>query len=295
MSTKSFDLYAHVTNTIIAAIEAGTTEFTLPWQRTGIGEILPVNAQTGAAYNGINILSLWATAMNRGYQRGLWATYRQWAELGAQVRKGERGSCVVFYKQYEVEPDQSDADDDGKRRVARASFAFNAAQVDGFELPDLPDLPPIDRIGQADRLIAYLRPDIRFGGDKAYYSPSHDFIQMPDERLFTASDSVKRSEDYYAVLFHELTHWSGAKPRLNRELGKRFGDHAYAMEELVAELGSALLCGSLSITPQPRADHAGYIAHWLDVMKADKRAIFSAAAKANEAVTFLRAAVPGAP
>ena len=294
MSTKSFDLYKHVTDTIIAAIEAGTSEFALPWQRTGIGEILPVNAQTGAAYNGINILSLWATAMNRGYERGLWATYRQWAELGAQVRKGERGSCVVFYKQYEVEPDQTSEGDDGKRRVARVSFVFNAAQVGGFELPDLPDLPPIDRIGQADRLIAYLRPDIRFGGDKACYSPSHDFIQMPDERLFTASDSVKRSEDYYAVLFHELTHWSGAKPRLNRELGKRFGDHAYAMEELVAELGSAFLCGSLSITPQPRADHAGYIAHWLDVMKADKRAIFSAAAKANEAVTFLRAAVPDA-
>jgi antirestriction protein ArdC len=292
MTTISFDLYAHVTDSIIAAIEAGTAEFAMPWQRTGIGEILPANAMTGAAYNGINILSLWAEAIHRGYDRGLWATYRQWAELGAQVQKGERGSCVVFYKQYEVEPDQGDADDDGKRRVARASFVFNAAQVDGFELPGIPDLPPIDRIGRADTLIAHLRPDIRFGGEQAYYSGAHDFIHMPDERLFTASDSVRRSEDYYAVLFHELTHWSGAKHRLGRDLGKRFGDHAYAMEELIAELGSAFLCGSLSISPKPRADHAGYIAHWLDVMKADKRAIFSAAAKASEAVAYLRRIVP---
>lgn len=185
MTTKSFDLYAHMTDTIIAAIEAGPAEFTLPWQRTGIGEILPINASTMAAYNGINIVSLWATAMNRGYERGLWATYRQWAELGAQVRKGERGSCVIFYKQYEVEPDQSDADDDGKRRVARASFVFNAAQVDGFELPGLPDLPPIERIKRADALIAQTCAEILHGGEQAFYSRKHDCIQMPDERLFS--------------------------------------------------------------------------------------------------------------
>jgi antirestriction protein ArdC len=204
------------------------------------------------------------------------------------VRRGERGSCVIFYKQYEVEPNQSDADDDGKRRVARASFVFNVAQVDGFELPGLLDLPPIERIARADALIAQTRAEILHGGEQAFYSRKYDCIQMPDDRLFTASDAGKRSEDYYAVLFHELTHWSGAEHRLGRELGKRFGDHAYAMEELIAELGSAFLCGSLSITPQPRPDHAGYIAHWLEVMKADKRAIFTAAAKASEAVSFLR-------
>jgi antirestriction protein ArdC len=287
MTTKSFDLYSHVTNTIVAAIEAGQTKFTLPWQRTGIGEILPINAATASAYNGINVVSLWATAMDRGYERGLWATYRQWAQLGAQVRKGERGSCVVFYKQYEVEPDQSDADDDGKRRVARASFVFNVAQVDGFELPGLADLPPVNRIADAEALIARTGATIEHGGEQAFYSHSRDCIHMPDERLFTASDACRRSEDYYAVLFHELTHWSGVQHRLNRVLGARFGDNAYAMEELVAELGSAFLCSSLSITPQPRPDHAGYIAQWLDVMKADKKAIFSAAAKASEAANFI--------
>lgn len=156
------------------------------------------------------------------------------------------------------------------------------------EIPGLPDLPPIQRIARADALIAQTRAEILHGGDQAFYTRKYDCIQMPHERLFTASDTGKRSEDYYAVLFHELTHWSGVENRLNRELGKRFGDHAYAMEELIAELGSAFLCGSLSITPQPRPDHAGYIAHWLDVMKADKRAIFTAAAKASEAISFLR-------
>jgi antirestriction protein ArdC len=292
MTTRSFDLHQHITDTIVTAIESGQTDFTMPWQRTGIGEILPVNAATGAAYNGINILTLWATAMERNYQRGLWGTYRQWAELGAQVRKGERGSCVVFYKQYEVEPDSDNADDDGTRRVARASCVFNAGQVDGFELPGIPDLPPVDRIVRADALIARTGAVIAHGGEQAYYSRKHDLIQMPDERLFTASDAARRSEDYYTVLFHELTHWTGVEARLDRELGKRFGDDAYAMEELVAELGSAFLCGSLSITPQPRADHAGYIAHWLEVMKADKRAIFTAAARANDAAAYLRRLAP---
>jgi antirestriction protein ArdC len=294
MKTKSFDLYAHVTNTIVAAIEAGATEFSLPWQRTGIGDVLPLNASTGAAYNGVNILSLWAEAMTRGYSRGLWATYRQWAALGAQVRKGARGACVVFYKEFDAEPDPANDSDDGKRRVARASWVFNAQDVDGYAQPDLPDRPPIDKLVMAEILVEKNQPDIRHGGDQAYYAPKADYIQIPDERLFSAADSARRTEDYYAVLFHELTHWTGASHRLNRDMHKRFGDRTYAMEELVAELGSAFLCGELSITPVPRPDHAGYIAGWLDAMKADKRAIFTAAARASEAARYLGRALKSA-
>jgi antirestriction protein ArdC len=294
MKPKSFDLYAHVTDTIVAAIEAGATEFFLPWQRTGIGDVLPVNASTGASYNGINILSLWAEAMTRGYARGIWATYRQWAALGVQVRKGEHGACVVFYKEYEADPDPENDADDGKRRVARASWVFNAQQVEGYQQPEMPDLPPIDRIVMAEVLVEKNHPDIRHGGDQAYYTPTADYIQMPDERLFTAEQAAKRTEDYYAVLFHELTHWTGAPHRLNRDMHKRFGDSVYAMEELVAELGSAFLCGELSITPVPRPDHAGYIARWLETMKADKRAIFTAAARASEAASYLNRALKSA-
>jgi antirestriction protein ArdC len=230
--------------------------------------------------------------MTCGYE--LWATYRQWALLGAQVRKGARGACVVFYREYDTDPDPEDASDDGKRRVARASWVFNAAQVHGFELPGLPDRPPVEKLVDPEVLVVRNGADIRHGGEQAYYSRAQDFIQMPDERLFAAADNAQRTQDYYAVLFHELTHWTGAKHRLDRDMHERFGERTYAMEELVAELGAAFLCSTLS-TPVPRPDHAGYIAHWLEAMKADKHAIFKAAARAGEAVSFLKKAIEGVP
>jgi antirestriction protein ArdC len=295
--SPSFDLHARVTDTIVAAIEAGNTVASLPWRRTGLPNCLPANAHSKAAYNGINIVALWAAGMLRGYPFALWATYRQWAELGAQVRKGEKASTVVFYKEFAVDADPDDADDDGMRRVAHASSVFNVAQVDGFTIPEMPELPPIERLLRAEELVSASRAEIRQGGDMAYYrrpadDGSGDFIQMPDERLFQAEQQWQRTEDYYSVLLHELTHWTSPASRCNRVLGKRFGDAAYSMEELVAELGSAFLCAELGITGQPRADHAGYIAHWLEVLKSDKRAIFTAAARASEAVAYLKALGP---
>lgn len=281
------DVHQSVTDHIIAAIEAGAGPASLPWHRTGASSIMPRNAATGQSYNGINVVALWATAQIRAYPLSVWGTYRQWQGLDAQVRKGEKAALVVFYKEFEVDPDPSDDADTGKRHVARASWVFNAAQVDGFTPPDAPaPLPPIARDARAEAFIAATGADIRVGGESAYYRPSTDHIQMPDEHLFRA-DGQQRSEDWYSVLTHELGHWSGAEKRLNRQFGKRFGDDAYAIEELVAELTSAFLCAELGITPQPRADHAHYIGHWLRVMKADKRAVFAASARASEAVRYL--------
>lgn len=210
------------------------------------------------------------------------------------MRKGEKGTPIVFYKEFSVDADPGQAGDDGTRRVARASWVFNASQVDGYTVPGLPDLPPIAREANAEAFIAATGADIRHGGDMAYYRPSTDHIQMPDERLFTGSKLSSRTEDYYSVLGHELTHWSGADKRLNRLMKARFGDAAYAMEELVAELGAAFLCADLGITHTPRADHAAYIANWLQVLKSDKKAIFTAAAKASEAVQYLAGFSPEA-
>ncbi len=287
------DLHAQVTNLIISAIEQGGTTVTMPWQRSGLPTMLPSNAHSKASYNGINIVALWSAAMLRGYPYAVWATYRQWTELGAQVRKGEKASTVIFYKEFSVDADPDKADDDGMRRVARASSVFNAAQVDGFAQTELPELPAITRIANAEALIAASRAEIRHGGEMAFYrrpvaDGSGDYIQMPDERRFQAHEDAQRSEDYYSVLLHELTHWTSAPDRCDRQLGKRFGDAAYAMEELIAELGAAFLCAELGITSTPRADHAGYLAHWLDAMKSDKRAIFTAAARASEAVAYLK-------
>lgn len=286
----SRDLHADITNQLIAAIEADPGKPSLPWRRQGGALHIPVNALTGNAYRGINIVSLWVAAASRGYATPLWGTYRQWAEKGAQVRRGEKSSLVVFYKEYEAVPDPDDADDTGTRRVARASHVFNADQVEGFELPPLPlSLGPIERLAQADAFVTATGATIRHGGDRAFFAPASDHIQMPEEGLFTGTQTMTRSEGYYATLVHELVHWSGAKHRLARDLGKRFGDNAYAAEELVAEIGAAFLCAELKITQDVRPDHAQYLANWLTLFKDDSRAIFAAAARASEAAAWLKA------
>lgn len=287
------DIHAEITNKLIAAIEADPGKPSMPWRRSSTPLFMPSNALTGNAYNGINIVSLWVAAEVQGYGTPIWATYRQWSELGAQVRKGEKSSLVVFYKEYESEPDPLNADDDGKRRVARASYVFNASQVDGFAAPGAPELlGPVERLSAVDRFITATGAKVEHGGERAFYRPSTDHIQMPDEGLFCGTGTMTRSEAYYAVLTHELTHWSGASKRLNRDMGKRFGDAAYAAEEFVAEIASAFLCSELGITQDTRDDHAQYLAHWLKLLKDDNRAIFAAAAKASEAVAYLKGLQP---
>jgi antirestriction protein ArdC len=254
------DIHAEITGKLIAAIEADPGKPSMPWRKSSAPLFMPSNALTGNAYNGINIVSLWVAAECLGYTAPVWATYRQWSELGAQVRKGEKSSLVVFYKEYEADPNPDVSDDAGKRRVARASYVFNASQVDGYTLPDAPTpLGPIERLEAVDRFIAATGARIEHGGDRAFYRPSTDHIQMPDEGLFCGTDTLTRTEGYYAKA---LTHWTAAPTRLGRELGKRFGDAAYAAEELVAEIASASLCSELGITQDTRADHAQYLAQW---------------------------------
>lgn len=283
------DIHAEITAKLVASIEADPGRPSLPWRRTSRPLFMPENALTKKAYNGINIVSLWVSAEVQGYDAPVWATYRQWAKIGAQVRKGEKASLVVFYKEYEATPDADKSDDDGKRRVARASYVFNAAQVDGYALPGAPEpLGPVERIAVADRFVSGTGARIEHGGERAFYRPSTDHIQMPDEGLFCGTGTMTRSEGYYATLVHECIHWSGAEKRLDRGFGKRFGDAAYAAEELVAEIGAAFLCAELGITQDVRADHAQYLAQWLKLLKDDSRAIFTAAARASEAVAYLK-------
>ncbi|GGF35498.1 hypothetical protein GCM10011321_28230 [Youhaiella tibetensis] len=285
---KGQDLHSEITRQLIAAIEANPGEPQLPWRRGGSALFIPSNALTGNAYRGINIVSLWAAAATHSYSLPVWATYRQWADKGCQVRKDERSSLVVFYKEFRVEPDKDIQGDDGRRRLARASYVFNADQVDGFARPEpIATLGPIERLAQADAFTSATKADIRHGGESAYYSTGTDHIKMPDEGLFTGTASSGRTESYYSTLLHELVHWSGAKHRLDRNMGKRFGDQEYAAEELVAELGAAFLCGELGISQTPRQDHAQYLANWLTLFKKDDRAIFRAAARASEAASFL--------
>lgn len=178
------DVHQTITDSIVASIEAGAGDPSMPWHRSGMATLLPKNAATGNAYQGINVVSLWVAAELRRYPHSLWATYKQWQSLDAQVRGGETSSLIIFYKQFEVEPSPGDEDDDGSRRVARASRVFNVAQVDGFGVEAAPDVPPLERNARADAFIAAARADIRHGGEQAFYRPSTDHIQMPDEWRF---------------------------------------------------------------------------------------------------------------
>jgi antirestriction protein ArdC len=317
---NGFNLYQSVTGQIIELIETcQASGRELPWHRAGADIFLPVNATTGSRYQGINVVSLWASAEINQFTTGTWATYKQWQSIGAQVRKGESSTLGVFYKKYvpsqksvagaaekqsgrfeDRGDENSSVDNSGDigpekeprpRWFARAFRVFNADQVDGYE-PDehseeLPEESLVERIARAETLVETTGATIGHGGGRAYYNPTGDYIQMPGMVRFRDTETSTATEGYYATLFHELTHWSGHKGRCDRDLTGRFGGASYAMEELVAELGAAFLCAELGISTQPREDHAGYLAHWLEVMREDAAAIFTAAAKASEAAKYL--------
>ena len=280
------DVHRAITDTIVSAIEAGAKEFKMPWH---LGIARPVNASTDRAYHGVNVLALWAAAQRRGFGSGYWATYRQWATVGAQVRKAERGSIVVFYKSLDVEDsEKTDAPSSQRAKlIARASWVFNADQVDGWTAPHVSGQSRIETRANVEAFIAGSRADIRHGGNMAYYDTAGDYIAVPRPDQFIATGTSTATEAYYATALHELTHWSGAPHRLARNLRIRFGDRAYAMEELVAEFGAAFLCADLHVTNAPRADHAAYVSSWLHVLHEDRTALFTAASKASVAATYL--------
>ena len=283
------NIYETITSAIVAAIESDPGDPVMPWQRGGARPVLPSNAVTGQAYRGVNILSLWVTALERGYASGEWATLRQWNEKGASVRKGEKAAPIVFYREFTAEADHTAPEDkDPERRfMARGYWVFAAEQVTGYESAAALPPNPIARNAAAETYFAATGAKVSIGGGQAYYRPSTDTIHMPDEARFFETDGRTRTAAWYSVLGHETTHWAGAPHRLNREFGKRFSDDAYCFEEACAECGAAFIAARLGLAADPHPDHARYIHHWLKIMKANPRAIFAAAAKAQEAVTYL--------
>jgi antirestriction protein ArdC len=278
------DIYAEVTNALVTSIEADPGKPIMPWNLSGINK-MPSNIASGDDYNGINVINLWVTSQVSGFATSVWGTFHQWREMGASVQKGQRSTPVVFYKQ--VTRDGPDGED-ASYRVLKYFSVFNADQVNGYDAPALSDsAEPVARIAVIDEMIKGAGVDIREVGAQAYYNPSTDQITMPDSARFFDTDSGSRSENFYAVLLHELTHWTAHPSRCDRDLRSRFGDAPYAMEELVAKIGSAFFCARLGISSTPREDHAQYLGNWLSVLKNDKKAIFTAAAKAQAAIDFV--------
>jgi len=268
--TTTNDIYQTVTDRIITALEQGTAPWLKPWAEGKCGTMGPFNAATGRPYNGINWLVL---------GEGGWLTFKQAKELGGSVRKGEKGTQIVFWSFPKIKDTET-----GEEKVvpfAKGYTVFAVEQCEGLNEAKLKAPAPITA-GQTsiNVIAAQAGAQVRHGGSKAFYSPSTDHVQMPSIDAFESADA------YAGTLAHELVHWTGHQSRCDRQFGKRFGDDAYAFEELVAEIGSAFVCAQTGI-PLEGLQHTSYVASWLKVLKNDKRAIFTASSQAKKAAEFL--------
>lgn len=274
------DLYDTVTAKIIKDMESGLLPWVQPWSN-GASGTLPLNATTRRNYSGVNVLLLWGTSQVAGYQSQEWLTYNQAQSVGAQVRKGERGTTIYFADKFVPKTEKAKPVEDQRSLYFLKAFSvFNVAQCDGIEPAARVPMTERQSIDRAEALIANTGAQVDIGGDKAFYRPAVDRIQLPPQQAFAPNQI-----NYYRTAFHEIGHWTGHASRLDRAYGKRFGDSAYAREELVAEMASAFVCASLDIVPTVR--HADYIGSWLEVLKTDNKAIFTAASHASKAADFI--------
>ena len=283
------NLYDEVTARIVAELEAGRVPWVQPGGKTGsAGPGLPRNALTARSYSGVNVLILWGAVIEHGWPSQSWLTFRQAQEAGGWVRKGEHGVTVVYADRFtpEVEKERASREGGDPRAVPflKRFTVFNVAQCEGLRAglaSDPAPLPEREIVPVAEEVIAASGVDFRIGGDRAFYAPDPDFVQVPPQPAFF------EQVNYYRTCLHELTHATGHAKRLGRDLRNTFGSRDYAREELVAEMGSAFLCAALGIVPTVR--HADYIGSWLEVLREDNRAIFRAASAATKAANWLLA------
>ncbi|PKP92518.1 MAG: antirestriction protein ArdC [Alphaproteobacteria bacterium HGW-Alphaproteobacteria-16] len=293
------NLYDEVTARIITELEAGRFPWVQPWGTASVpgcpageggaaGPGLPRNALTARPYSGVNVLILWGAVIEQGYPSQGWLTFKQALAAGGCVRKGERGTTVVYADRFVPEAEKARAVESGGDAMAipflKRFTVFNVAQCEGLRpglAPEPVPLPERQIVPVAEDVIAASGIAFRIGGNRAFYVPAQDYVQVPPQPAFF------EQINYYRTCLHELTHATGHPSRLNRKLTTGFGTKDYAREELVAELGSAFLCAALGIVPTVR--HADYLGSWLDVLREDNRAIFRAASAASKAADWLLA------
>lgn len=289
------NLYDEVTARIIVELEAGRFPWVQPWAAEGApghprgpAPGMPRNALTARPYSGINVLILWHEVIDAGYPSQSWLTFRQALGAGGSVRKGERGTTIFYADRFtpkgEAELAAETGDDARVVPFLKRFTVFNVAQCEGLReglATDPAPLPEREMVPAAEALIEASGADFRIGGDRAFYVPSQDFIQVPHQTAFY------EQINYYRTCLHELTHWTGHQARLARDLSGAFATERYAREELAAEMGSAFLCAALGIVPTVR--HADYLGGWLDLLRSDSRAIFRAASAAGKAADYLLA------
>jgi antirestriction protein ArdC len=283
-------LYQEITDKIIAELEVGRVPWVQPWGTAAAKASLamPKNAATQRRYSGVNVLILWGAVIERGFAGQSWLTFRQALGLGGNVRKGERGTTVVYADRFTPDEERRRAERDGDEPSAipflKRFTVFNTDQCENLPAALTTAPAPIPEgfiVPHAEALIAATGADFRIGGERAFYSPSHDFIQVP------RPDAYFEPINWHRTALHELGHWCGHPSRLARDLSGGFGSALYAKEELVAEMTSAFVCASLGIVPTVR--HADYIGSWLEVLRDDDRAIVRAASAASKAADYLLA------
>lgn len=277
---KAAELFDKISASLAAKLEQGVRPWAKPWTSKPGAMSLPHNMTTGKAYRGANVFWLWLAQESGGYPTAEWLTYKQAAALGGNVRKGEKGTQAFYWA---VKKGENAKGEETSRMLPIAFTVFNVAQCENMpETAPVEVRPELDRIAEAEALMAATGARFQHGGDRAFYVPSRDYIQLPAFADFINADG------YYSTAFHELGHWTGAESRLNREFGKRFGDDAYAFEELVAELTAAFVCGAQGFASLERGDdHAAYLGNWIRVLKNDSKAFVTAASAAQKAADFI--------
>ena len=294
---ERLDLYTQITDRIVADLEKGVKPWMRPWSAANMtGRITRPLRHNGEPYSGMNVLLLWSEAMARGFACPIWMTFRQALMLGGAVRRGETGSTVVFASRFTRSEDDGNGGEIEKEiPFLKAYCVFNVEQIDGladhYHHRPQQMLDPITRNAAAELFFRNTGASIRHGGNRAYYAPLTDHIQLPPFETF------RDAAAHVATLSHEMTHWTAPSWRMGRDLSRYAKDRTErAREELIAELGSCFLCADLGIVPElePRPDHASYLKSWLKVLENDKRAIFQAAAHAQRAVAYLHGLQPDA-
>ena len=278
---QPFDIHQDITDRIIEAMEQARSTGRRLWDSQ---PSLPMNLTTGKPYSGVNVLMLWSAGLQHAYTSPYWLTYKQAADKGGQVRKGEHGTLCVFYKPWEAQETNTETGETETVRgaVLKSFRVFNLDQVDGIEGPTREPRAPFQAIEDAERLLQASPAKIIEGGASAFYQPARDEIHLPDRETFIIREA------FYSTALHEMTHSTGHKDRLARDFSGRFGTESYAFEELIAELGSAFLNADLGILGATLPDHASYLANWIKILREDKKAILTAAAQASKAHSFIR-------
>lgn len=284
------DIHQHVTDTIIQQLEKGV----IPWQKPWNGPenrlmALPRNLTTGKKYRGANILLLWTSSFNNQLFTDDWASFLQWQDKKEVVRKGEKGTMIVYFDTFEKEVEGKQE----KIPFLKQSFVFNRCQLASYDFaaenPNLlNETSLVERIKKIDKFVTNTSAAIENNGFRAYYDKNDDKLIMPYKEAFNDTQNCTATEGYYSTLLHELTHWTGHPKRLDRKFGKKHGDNAYATEQLVGELGAAFLCAEFGIAIAEKGNTAAHINYWLEVLNENKHCLLTAASEASKAVDYLQ-------